>query len=98
MHLIHMSLEYCEENGCVQLAKAFKLGFPNVAYHTYSAKRKVLKMPVAALRVGSGKSEVYLSKGVNYQQLLCLLNAFHLAANTKLELESTIGLIQLRRG
>ena len=77
------------ENGFVLLAKAFRSAFPNVTYHTENAKRRVLKMPLAALRVGcpkSGLSEVYLfeySKGVNYQQFLCLLNSFHLEKTTK---------------
>ena len=76
------------ENGFVLLNKAFRSAFPNVTYHTENAKRRVLKMPLAALRVGcpeSGFSEVYLfeySKGVNYQQFLCLLNSFRSSLRT----------------
>ena len=77
------------ENGFVLLAKAFRSAFLNVTYHTENAKCRVLKMPLAALRVGcpkSGMSEIYLfeySKGLNYQQFLWLLNSFHLEKTTK---------------
>ena len=89
--LVPLVLHSCSilENGFVLLAKAFRSAFPNVTYHTENAKRWVLKMPLAALRVvcpKSGLSEVYLfeySKGVNYQQFLCLLNSFHLEKTTK---------------
>ena len=46
------------------LAKAFRSAFPSIIYHTCSAKRRVLRMPLAAVRVGapeSGVSEVNMS-------------------------------------
>ena len=77
------------ENGFVQLSQAFRSAFPHVAYHSHSAKRRLLQLPLVALRVGqpqSGLSEIYLFEhfpNVNYQQFLRLLNAFHLEKSTK---------------
>ena len=74
------------ENGFVVLAQAFRSAFPNVTYHTSIAKRRVLKMPLAAVRVGlprSGVSEVYLFECVNYHHFQRLLNTFHLEKTTK---------------
>ena len=71
------------ENGFVKLADAHRSAFPSVSYHSHSAKRKFLKMPLAALRLGlpnSGYAEVFLFEhfaGVNYYQFLQLLNRFH---------------------
>ena len=71
------------ENGFVKLSDAHRSAFPSVSYHSHSAKRKFLKMPLAALRVGlpkSGYAEVFLFErfaGVNYHQFLQLLNRFH---------------------
>ena len=51
------------ENGYVKLSEAFRSAFPHLTYQTNSAKKKLLKMPVVALRVGSpssGFSETYL--------------------------------------
>ena len=50
------------ENGFVQLAEAFKSAFPQVTYHSNSAKRRLLQLPLAAIPIGeqkSGVSEVY---------------------------------------
>ena len=60
--------------------------FPNITYHTSIAKRRVLKMPLAAVRVGlprSGVSEVEYNQGVNYHHFQRLLNTFHLEKTTK---------------
>ena len=71
------------ENGFVKLSDAHRSAFPSVTYHSHSAKRKFLKMPLAALRVGlpeSGYAEVFLFErfaGVNYRRFLQLLNRFH---------------------
>ena len=71
------------EKGFVQLSQAFKSAFPQVTYHSYSAKCRLLQLPLVALRVGqpqSGVSGVYLFEhipNVNYRQFLHLLNAFH---------------------
>ena len=75
--------------GYVTLSCAFKSAFPHITYHTLSAKRKLLRMPIAALRVGnaaSGTSCVYLfefSKNILYEQFLHLLNDFHCKATLK---------------
>ena len=72
------------ENGFVLMSKAFRSAFPTLSYHPQNARRRLLRMPLVALRVGcpkSGLSEIYLFehfKGVDYQQFLCLLNSFHL--------------------
>jgi len=60
------------ENGFVKLADIFRAAFPGRTYHSHSAKRRLLRLPLAALRLGntdSGQSEVYLAKhspAVNY--------------------------------
>ena len=62
---------YRRKNGFVLLAKAFRS-----AVCSHSAKQRVLRMPLAAIRVGtpeSGISEVYLFEliqGVDYHQFL----------------------------
>ena len=72
----------------VQLSTAFRSAFPGVTYHAINAKRKLLRMPVTALRVGDnigGLSCVYLfehSESVNYHQLLQLLNHYHKRATS----------------
>ena len=51
------------DNGFVLLAQAFKSAFPNVTYHSHSAKQRLLQTPLAAICVGtpeSGLAEVYL--------------------------------------
>ena len=97
------------KNGFVVLAKAFRSAFPSIIYHTCSAKRRVLRMPLAAVRVGapeSGVSEVYLFEyvnGLNYNQFLCLLNTFHIEKTskrlsmTKQQLRSVLSLAQSDR-
>ena len=82
---------------------------PNVTYHTSNAKGRVLRMPLAAIRVGlpsSGVSEIYLFEyiqGVNYRHFQCLLNAFHLEKTTKKlsmtkqQLKSVLSLAQNER-
>ena len=77
------------ENGFVKLSQAFKTAFPHVAYHSHSAKRRLLQLPLVAFRVGeprSGLSEVYICEhfsGVDYQQFLKLLNALHLQKKSR---------------
>ena len=77
-----------------------------MTYHSHSAKQRVLRVPLAAIRVGtpeSGISEVYLFQGVDYHQFLHLLNAFHLKqsceklAMTKTQLKSVLSLAQGHR-
>lgn len=79
------------DRGYVLLSEAFRSCFPTVTYHSHSAKRCLLKLPLVALRVGppeSGVSQVYLFEhfpNVNYRQFLHLLNDFH-AEKTKKKL------------
>lgn len=67
------------DSGYIQLSDAFRLAFPGTTYHSHSAKRHLLQMAIAALRLGkpeSGLSEVYLlehSPGVNYCHLCNLM-------------------------
>ena len=69
--------------GFVKLSSAFRSAFPDVKYHIVNAKCKLLKMPVASLRIGdpnSGASCVYLLElqdNVDYKQVLNLLNQYH---------------------
>ena len=44
----------------VKLSTAFCSAFPGVTYHAKNAKRKLLKMPIAALRVGTAASGMYI--------------------------------------
>ena len=71
------------QNGFVLLTDAFRSAFPNVTYHSHSAKHCLLQLPLVALRVGipeSGVAELYVCEyflAVNYRQFLHILNAFH---------------------
>lgn len=55
------------------------MAFPGVTYHSHSAKSRILRLPLAALRLGNpncGNSEVYLiehSPGNDYHHLLNLM-------------------------
>lgn len=76
-------------NGFLLLSQAFKSAFPHVTYHSHSAKRRLLQLPLVAIRVGqpkSGVSQIYLFEyipNINYHQFLHLLNAFHKEKVTK---------------
>ena len=67
----------------VKLSTAFCSALPDVTYDAINAKHKLLKMPIAALRVDNTASDsfcVYIfehSESVNYHQLLQLLNHYH---------------------
>ena len=39
------------EQGIISMSKLFKTAFPNVTYHSLQAKRRLLQMPLAAIRV-----------------------------------------------
>ena len=77
------------KNGFVKLSQAFRSAFPHIAYHSHSAKRRLLQLPLVALCVSeakSGLSEVYLfenSSGVDYRQFLNLLNTLHFQKNSR---------------
>lgn len=77
------------DRGYVLLAEAFRYAFLNVTYHSHSTKRRLLQLPLVALRVGhpqSGFSEVYLFEHfptVNYHQFLRLLDRFHTEKTNK---------------
>ena len=60
--LIHIS-NIILEKGFLQLSEAFKSAFPDTTYHSHSAKRRLLQLPLVVVRVGqpqSGISEVFL--------------------------------------
>ena len=77
------------ENGYVKLAEAFHSAFPHLSYKTNSAKQKVLKMPLVALRVGNpagGLSETYLIEhhpDVDYNTSLKLFSQLHEKEHTR---------------
>ena len=81
------------ENGFVKLADAFRAAFPGTTYHSHSAKRRLLRLPLAALRLGntdSGQSEVYLvehSPAVNYCKVVNLLSSLHSMAEASLNMK-----------
>ena len=50
--------KHIAENGFLQLSTAFHMTSPNVKYKSKDAKRKLLQMPLAALRITTGKNEV----------------------------------------
>ena len=55
------------EDGIVPLADVFKAVFPTVTYHSLNAKRRLLQMPVVAIRVKgllNGQSKLYLMEKV----------------------------------
>lgn len=66
-------------NGFSLLSSSFKSAFPQITYHSYSAKRLLLQLPLVSLRVGDLKSGYIFEKvtGVCYRQFLHLLNVFH---------------------
>ena len=50
--------KHIAENGFIQLNTAFRMTSPNIKYKSKDAKRKLLQMPLAALRINTGKKEV----------------------------------------
>ena len=96
------------ENGFLELADAFRAAFPFTTYPSHSAKRRLLRLPLAALRLGntdSGQSEVYLvehSPAVNYCKVVNLLSSLHSMAEAspnmkKQELKELLQLAQSDR-
>ena len=69
------------KDGFVPLHTAFKKAFPDITYRSESAKQRLLRIPLVALRVGmpnSGQSIVYLCEytpNVNYRHFVTLLSA-----------------------
>lgn len=67
------------DEGYIRLSDAFRMAFPGVTYHSHNAKSRILRLPLAALRLGnpnSGNSEVYLiadSPGNDYRHILNLM-------------------------
>lgn len=64
------------KNGMVPLALAFRTAFPTVTYHPFHAKRRLLQMPLVAIRITKDKvkqqSELYLLEkieGFDYEKL-----------------------------
>ena len=67
-----------EENGFVSLKEAFTSCFPEVTYNPAHARRRLLQMPLACLRIDydNGTSECYLVEhltGCNYASLQALM-------------------------
>lgn len=64
-------------NGYCRLSVSFKKAFPTLSYKTDIARQRVLRMPLACIRLGStekGTSAWYLTEyieGVNYQKFAC---------------------------
>lgn len=46
------------ENGFVLLSETYRSAFPHVTYHSSSAKKRVLQMPLVSIRVGQPESGV----------------------------------------
>ena len=69
------------EAGICTMSSVFRTVFPEVTYHTPYAKRRLLQMPVVAIRIqepSSGRAEVHvmeLMSGVDYLKLGHFLNA-----------------------
>ena len=67
----------------MQLSLLFKSSFPGITYHSLSAKRQLMQMPLVTLRLGkpsSGTSVTYVMEyfpNVNYCQFLHVLSRFH---------------------
>lgn len=68
------------KGGIVAMAVVFKEAFPTVTYLSVNAKRRLLQMPVVAIRikgVKKGQNELYLMEkieGLNYGQLASFLS------------------------
>ena len=73
--------EVIQEVGICTLSSVFKTVFPEVTYHTPYAKRRLLQMPVVAIRIqepSSGRAEIHIMElisGVDYLKLSHFLNA-----------------------
>lgn len=73
--------EIIQEVGICTLSSVFKTVFPEVTYHTPYAKRRLLQMPVVAIRIqepSSGRAEIHIMElisGVDYLKLGHFLNA-----------------------
>ena len=67
------------KEGICSLSSVYRTAFPNLTYQPTQAKRKLLQMPLAAVRLGepsSGRAEVQLMElipGVNYIKILHFL-------------------------
>lgn len=58
------------KDGIVSMATVFKTIYPNVTYHAQNAKRRLLQMPVVAIRIWG---ELYLMEkisGLNYSAII----------------------------
>ncbi len=69
------------EVGICTLSSVFRTVFPDVTYHTPYAKRRLLQMPIVAIRIqepSSGRAEIHIMElisGVDYLKLGHFLNA-----------------------
>ena len=68
------------ENGVLPLRTVFRTYFPDVTYHSVNAKRLLLQMPLAAVRLqskGDKKGELFLMefiKDLDYEKVIGFLN------------------------
>ena len=73
--MIHAAIIVLEE-GIVTLKHVFTI-FPSATYHTINAKRRLLQMPLVAIRLQYTK-ELYLMEkvdGLDYEKLVKFLNS-----------------------
>ena len=71
--MIHAAIIVLEE-GIVTLKHVFTTIFPSVTYHTINAKRRLLQMPLVAIRLQYAK-ELYLIDCLDYEKLVKFLNS-----------------------
>ena len=69
------------ENGYILLSEAFKLASPGVKYSAEHARRKLLQLPLVAIRIGNpvrGQAFsilIEMFSGVDYSRLGIILNS-----------------------
>lgn len=69
------------EKSICTLSSVFQAAFPGVTYTAHNAKRRLLQLPLAAIRVheaSSGRSAVHLMEymvGINYIKVAHFINA-----------------------
>ena len=83
------------KEGVCPLRQAFELTSPGLTYDTIKARRKLLVMPLAAVRIGdpsSGVASTVLMEffpGVNYQNIANILNAMKSSGTCNKKLDKT---------
>ena len=96
------------EKGVCLLSSVFRESFPNATYNATNAKRRLLQLPVVALRIGeasSGNAEIYVMEmvqGVDYIKFQKIFSTFagnkcSTPAMSKVELQRLLTLAQSDR-